>query len=533
MDINDDAEDLFADADRRKAKKTSFDPDIDVDGANAGRNERVCGNDAGKPTGAEDGREPLPASRSLVASPVRSTETERSQFIEDVAVADLKPNPRNARRHSPEQIEKIAANIRAFGFNGVLVIDENRMVLAGHGRLAAALLVGLPSVPCLRVDHLSPAAKQAFALGDNRLAEMSDWDDDGLATQLRELEGLDLNFDLEVTGFDTVDLDRLLGPELQPKGGRRDADGYSTDPDDRIPDLRTRGPAVSRRGHLWILGQHKVLCGDALNTRDYERLLDGERVTQVVTDSPYNVKIRGHVSSKREFREFAMGSGEFSSTQFTEFLASALGNAANVCIDGAILYAFMDWKHLPEILAAAKAAFLTLMNLCVWTKPSAGMGSFYRGQHELVLVLKSGTGSHINNFGLGARGRYRSNVWAYPSVRGPRRGISGPEAGHPTPKPVACLIDAIKDCSKRGDIILDMFGGSGSTLIAAERVGRKARLIEIDAHYVDLTVRRWQALTGQAAILASDGRSFDTIEQQGRAASADDEGTEGDRHEQE
>lgn len=448
----------------------------------------------------------------------------RPQVIEQVAVEKLKPRARNARLHSKRQVEQLAASIREFGFVGAIVIDEVGNVLAGHGRLAAAKLLGLGALPCVRINHLDDKSKAAFALADNRLAELSDWDDEVLKIELGELEAIG-DFDLEITGFDTVDLDRLLGPEPDPHA----------DPDDNIPELFDDKPAVSALGDLWILGQHRLLCGDALKPENYTRLLGNEEVVQVITDPPFNVKIRGHVSSKG-FREFAMASGELSAEEFTDFLAKWLVNASKVSRDGAIFHVFMDWRHMEETLAAVRSAGLTLMNLCVWVKPAGGMGSFYRSQHELIFVIKTGNAPHINNFGLGARGRNRSNVWRYPNVvHGARRGISDPDKGHPTPKPVAAIIDALKDCSRRGDVILDPFAGSGTAVIAAERIGRKARLIELDPHYVDLTVRRWQVVTEGSAKLAANGHSFAEIEAERTARrgceviQATEDGTGGDR----
>ena len=267
---------------------------------------------------------------------------------------------------------------------------------------------------------------------------------------------------------------------------------------------------MSRPGDLWDLGTHRLLHGDALDSRSYEVLLGGEVVTQIVTDPPYNVPNRGHVSS-RPFREFAMAAGEMSRHEFVGFLARALSLTAGTACDGAIFHVFIDWRHLGEMQTATSEAGFEVKNLCVWAKPSAGMGSFYRSQHELIFVLKHGTAKHINNFELGARGRNRSNVWQYPAVRGVRRGVNDPQGGHPTVKPVALIIDAIRDCSRRSDIILDPFGGSGTTLIAAERVGRRGRLIEIDGHYVDLIIRRWQTVMRRPATRVSDGQLFDQI----------------------
>lgn len=426
--------------------------------------------------------------------------------IESVRIEQLQTNPSNARRHSDQQIDQIAASIHQFGFLNPIIIDENNQVLGGHARLAAATRAKLKCVPCVRVDHLTPEAKRAFALADNRLAELSEWDADILAAELSELASLDLDFDIEITGFDTVDLDRLLGPEPDP----HERDGISTDPDDELPPLLDE--PVSRLGDLWVLSRHRVICGDALKPETYAQVLQGEKATQVFADSPYNVRIRGHVSSKTGFREFPMAAGEMSSAEFVEFLWKFLQRSAACAVDGAIIHACIDWRHLEDLLRAARAAGLALLNVCTWAKPQGGMGSFYRSQTEFIVVLKVGSAPHLNTFGLGERGRTRTNLWRYPSVRGPRRGVNAPESGgHPTVKPASLVIDALRDCSHRGDVVLDPFGGSGTTLIAAERIGRCARLIELDPAYVDLIVRRWQALFELPARLATDGRTFQEV----------------------
>ena len=448
------------------------------------------------------------ASAATISSGLQSATG--ADAIESVSIESLKSNPRNARRHSDRQIEQIAASIRQFGFNNPLIVDENDQVLAGHGRLQAAKKLSLKSVPCVRIGHLTPEAKRAYVLADNRLAELSDWDDDLLAAELEELSSIELDFDVEITGFDTVDLDRMLGPEPDPNERDGDGNGISTNPDDQIPPLLQK--PISRPGDLWLLGSHRVLCGNALEAECYARLLQGEIATQVFADPPYNVRVARHVTSKAGFREFPMASGELSSEEFVNFLAGFLREASGCSVDGAILHVCMDWRHIEELLQAARVARLTLMNICTWAKPQAGMGTIYRSQTEFVVVLKKGSGPHINTFGLGARGRYRTNLWRYPSVHGPRRGVNAPESGgHPTVKAVSMVIDALRDCSHRGDVVLDPFGGSGTTLIAAERIGRRARLIELDPAYVDLIARRWHAVFGQSATLARDGRTFDEI----------------------
>src|SRR5262245_45735658 len=430
--------------------------------------------------------------------------------IEYVPVGDLKPDPHNARKHPESQIDLLAASIRQFGFVGVIIVDEANVIISGHGRHAAAERVGMDVVPCIRVTHLTAKAKIALSLADNRLGELSAWDEVALTSQLEQLLTPDLDFDFEVTGFNTVDADRLLGPEPDPLGRKSGTGEFSMDPDDNHPRLETEGPSVSQPGNMWELGSHRVLHGDALDRRSYELLLSEEVAAQIVTDPPYNVPNRGHVSS-RPFREFAMAAGEMCPKECGGCLARVFSLAAETARDGAMLHVFMDWHHLGEMQMAISDVGLEVKDLCVWAKPSAGMGSFYRSQHELILVLKHGTAKHLNNFGLGARGCSRSNIWRYPAVRGVRRGVNNPDGGYPTVKPVALVMDVIRDCSRRNDIILDQFGGSGTTLIAAERVGRRARLIEIDGHYVDLTIRRWQAIVKRAATRVSDGRPFDQI----------------------
>jgi DNA modification methylase len=239
----------------------------------------------------------------------------------------------------------------------------------------------------------------------------------------------------------------------------------------------------------------------------------------VFTDPPYNVAIDGHVCGlgRVRHREFAMGCGEMSEAEFTAFLKAVFALLAENSVEGSIHQICMDWRHIWEMLGAGRTVYSELKNLCVWNKTNAGMGSFYRSKHELVFVWKAGTAAHLNNFELGQHGRHRTNVWDYAGVNTMRAGRLQELAMHPTVKPTALVADAIKDCSRRGGLVLDPFGGSGTTLIAAERTGRKARALEIDPSYVDVAVRRWQAYAGKSAVLAGSGETFETIEEQ-RAA---------------
>ncbi|TLY72881.1 MAG: site-specific DNA-methyltransferase [Gammaproteobacteria bacterium] len=418
-------------------------------------------------------------------------------------IDQLKPDPRNARRHSRRQVQQIADSIEAFGFNVPILIDAELKVIAGHGRLLACNYLGRKEVPTISLEHLSPAQVRAFMIADNRLTEIATWDDRLLGEQLRELSELNLDFSLELTGFDMAEIDLLIEGAC----GIPDSDA-----EDGHPPIGS-GPTITRAGDLWILGRHRIHCGSALDEEAYRVLMEGDRAVMIFIDPPYNVPIEGHVSGLGAIRhrEFAMASGEMNEAQFTEFLARAFGLLARFSLEGALHFICMDWRHMGELLAAGKRAYTELKNLCVWAKDNAGMGSLYRSQHELVFVFKHGRDPHQNNVQLGRYGRNRSNVWNYPGVNSFSR--SGTEGNllalHPTVKPVALVADALRDCSSRGEIVLDAFLGSGTTLIAAERTGRNCRGLELEPAYVDTAIRRWQALTGERARHAGSGRLFE------------------------
>ncbi|MEM0948212.1 MAG: DNA methyltransferase [Pseudomonadota bacterium] len=412
----------------------------------------------------------------------------------------LKPWSANARTHSPKQIRQIAASIETFGFTNPVLIDGERRILAGHGRVSAARHLGLSEVPCLRLEDMSEAQKRAYVIADNRLAENAGWDHETLAIELASLAEADLDFDIGVLGFDSSEIDLIIEEAA--------AEDRSDPEDDALPDLAEH--AVTRPGDLWQLGSHRIICGDVRDYATVDDLMMGERARMVFADPPYNVPIHGHVcgSGAIRHREFAMASGEMDKATFTAFLRKAFEAFVRVSANGSIHFICMDWRHLDEILAAGQEVYTELKNLIVWTKDNGGMGSFYRSRHELIFAFKAGRAPHVNSFGLGESGRYRTNVWEY-------RGISSGGAGrleqlalHPTVKPVAMIADALRDCSERADVVLDGFGGSGSTLIAAERTGRKARVVEIDPVYVDRTIRRWQAMTHDDALLVATGETF-------------------------
>jgi DNA modification methylase len=429
----------------------------------------------------------------------------RNNQLERLSIADLVPDARNPRQHGKRQLRQISKAIRTFGFITPIVVDQENNIIAGHGRVLAAKQIGLNEVPAVRVTHLNSAALRAFAIADNRLNETSTWDDQILGEILSEISQLDLNFDLEATGFSAAEIDLYIG-EL--------SDGSDSDKADRVDAAsppKNEHP-VSKVGDFWLLQDHRLLCADALDPTSYDDVLDKRTADVVFTDPPYNVRIHGNVSGSGNIshREFAMASGEMTNLEFEVFLNRICRLHAQYSANGSLSYFCMDWRHADALLAAGKSSYSELKNICVWTKSNAGMGSLYRSQHEFVFVFKNGRCQHRNNVELGKHGRNRSNVWNYPSPQSfGRVGEEGCLAAvHPTVKPVRLVADALLDCTARGDVVLDGFLGSGTTLIAAERTGRICAGIEIDPLYVDATIRRWQAYTGGIARHAVTSRSF-------------------------
>lgn len=425
-----------------------------------------------------------------------------SLAIEHLQTGSLLPNNRNARTHSKRQIRQIAESIRTFGFANPILISGDNVILAGHGRWEAAKLLKLSEVPTIRLDHLTDDQIRAYVIADNRLAEKAGWDKTILAIELQHLAEITTEFDVSVTGFDMAEVDFIVdhpNEEEAPSLG---------EPDET-------SPPTTKRGDLWHLGHHRVLCADALEAASYRSLMQGKQAQLIFTDPPYDVPIDGHVSGKGRVRhrEFVMASGEMNSGEFTDFLTRICTLLAGNSDDGSIHFIFMDWRHARELLNAGQTAYQELKNICVWVKHNAGMGSLWRSQHELVFVFKHGRRPHQNNILLGRYGRHRTNVWAYQSINNfGRPDEEGNLAAiHPTVKPVNLVADAILDCSARGDIVLDPFLGSGTTLIAAERVGRYCYGLEIDPIYVDAIIRRWQQYTGRCATIQSTGQTFEDI----------------------
>ncbi len=418
--------------------------------------------------------------------------------IEQLSVAALRPYPRNARTHSKKQVRQIAESIKRFGFTNPILIDGEGIILAGHGRVEAAKLLGLSTLPCLRIDHMSADEKRAYVLADNKLALNAGWDEELLGLELQELQASDMDFSLDVTGFSIAEIDHLIDG-LAPEEAGNPADEI-------LPGLDPAHPR-SKPGDIWRLGRHRLICGDSLDPNIVAALMDGELADMVFTDPPYNVPISGHVGGLGaiQHREFAMASGEMSAGEFTAFLGTAFQNLIAHSLEGSIHYICMDWRHMGEVMSAGTRVYTELKNLIVWVKDNGGMGTFYRSRHELIFAFKKGAAPHINSFELGQHGRYRTNVWEYKGVNTLKAGRMEELALHPTVKPVAMIVDAIKDVSARRGIVLDLFGGSGSTLIGAEKTGRCARLSEYDPLYCDLIIRRWEMIARDEAELIACG----------------------------
>lgn len=415
--------------------------------------------------------------------------------VKYISPKEVKPYAKNPKTHNDKQVHQIAQSIKEFRFTNPLLIDENNVLIAGHGRLLASNTLQLEKVPVIILSHLTEAQKRAYRIADNKLTENGKWDVDLLTMELKDLDGLDLSFDLDITGFDNAEIDLLFNPPTP-------ADSKLNN----IPFI-VEEEIVSKLGDIWQLGNHRLICGNALEKDTFEQLLGNKRADMIFTDPPYNVKIEGHVcgAGKTHHKEFGMASGEMTQSEFTSFLSQNFNLLKEYSRLGSLHYICMDWRHLEEISQAGHV-YDELKNVCVWNKSNAGMGSLYRSKHEMIFVFKNGTIPHINNVELGSNGRYRTNVWDYESVNTfKNRDLL---KLHPTVKPVELIRDAILDASYRGNIILDSFLGSGSTLLACEKAKRVCYGIELEPRYIDTAIRRWEALTKQEAILLFNGKNY-------------------------
>lgn len=423
--------------------------------------------------------------------------------IENISIDLIKNYRNNPKVHKGKQVQQIANSISQFKFNNPVLIDENNELIAGHGRLLAAKHLRLVEIPAIRLLHLSDAQKKAYRIADNKLTENGQWDVDLLKLEFAELEKRNLDFSLDITGFDIADIDIILDCSLTDKEVKIDekANAVPFIPENEI---------VSCEGNIWQLGRHRIICGNSLDKAVYEKLLGYKKAAMIFTDPPYNVKVDGHVCGNGKFKhkEFAMASGEMSESEFQGFLTNSFSLMKEFSTDGSLHYICMDWRHIKEIINAGNV-YAELKNLCVWNKDNGGMGSLYRSKHELVFIFKNGTAPHINNIELGSHGRYRTNVWDYPGANyfGGKENMKF----HPTVKPVEMVKDAILDVTNRNQIVLDIFLGSGTTLIAAEKSGRICYGIELEPLYIDTTIRRWQDLTGESAINIQTGKTYNEL----------------------
>jgi DNA modification methylase len=422
-------------------------------------------------------------------------------LIEYRSLESLKRYENNPRKHPEKQLVKLTASVQEFGFAVPVLIDEIGTIIAGEARIEAARRAGMSEVPVIVAHHWSAAQVRAYRLADNRLAELGTWDTNALAIELAAI----IEFDetpIELLGWETGEIDLTLDAVDEDSGG----DG--NDPADE--QLEPPAKPVSRPGDLWLLGEHRLMVGSSLDPGNWVRLMDGSTAAMAFTDPPYNVPVSGHVCGlgKVSHAEFAMASGEMSKAEFTAFLVDAVGVLLPHLKDGAVLDLCMDWRHLGEMLAAIESNELSLLNLCAWNKNNGGMGSLYRSKHELVFIAKKGKAPHTNNVELGKHGRYRTNVWDYAGINTFGKDRMKDLADHPTVKPTALVADAIRDVTHPGEIVLDAFMGSGTTILACERTMRRGYGIEIEPGYVDVAIRRWQGMSGEQAVLAESGQSF-------------------------
>lgn len=422
--------------------------------------------------------------------------------IEYIPITAIVPDPRNPRVHAREQVRAIARSIQAFGYNAPMLLNKHGRLLAGHGRLEAAKILGMVEVPVIRLEHLTEHQAKAFLLADNQLTDRSSWNDELLAACLKDLQEMALDFEIEATGFESPEIDFRI-QSLEPFEKSDEADEFT------MPDER----AVSRLGDVWQLGAHRLICGNALEPDTYKVLLGEETAACVFTDPPWNVRVNGHAGGKgsKKHREFPMASGEMTQSQFQDFLSGFIAAMLPHTDQAAVSFLCMDFRHISELTTAISQNGCEMINLCVWVKSNGGMGSLYRSAHELVFVVRRRDAKHRNNVQLGRFGRNRTNVWHYPGMNSfPRKGKTQGLGLHPTVKPMAMVSDALLDVSKRGDLILDPFLGSGTTILSAERTGRRGYGIELDPLYVDVAIRRWQQMTGREAVHAN-GRTFAQI----------------------
>lgn len=428
--------------------------------------------------------------------------------IEIRSISSLKPGKNRTRKTTPKQLELILQSIKRSGFIGGILVKDDRIV-DGHTRFEAVKALGLQQIPCIEVGHLSEEQTRFLALTMNRTGETGEWCTDGLRIEILELEAY--NFDLSNIGFSLPELDLIkLDPTPHEAAGLLDS----------IPDFSLT--TVTRLDDCWQLGEHRLICGDARDFETYKRLLKSELAACVFSDPPYNCKIAGNVSGlgKVKHGEFAMASGELSDPEFGKFLSDYLTCAMNACAERSVIFSFMNWREYPLLTTSAATVGLKQIAAVVWDKGSGGMGSPYRSTYELIAVFCTGKNPAINNIELGKHGRDRANVWHFAGANKPGSSAAKALHDHPTPKPVELVVNAILDFTKPGDIVLDPFMGSGTTIVACMESQRIARGIELDPKYVDVALRRWSALTGDQPVLSATGETFDAVAKRRSAEAA-------------
>lgn len=426
-----------------------------------------------------------------------------SNNLQMIDIALIIASNKSLRKHYRKQLQKIINAIKKFGFTNPLLVDKQLRLLAGELRLLAAKELGMKQIPVIILEDLTEEEAEAIRILDNRIAEDSEWNYANLQEAIENLGKFDISF--EDLGFETVDYDKIfLNPDLEESEVKNSEQENADWLDANIP-------PKANLWDLWRLGDHFILCGNSLLQKAFETLMQGELAQIVITDPPYNCKVNGHVcgSGKIKHDEFAMASGEMTEAEFAEFISGFMQHLVQFSSNGSLHYIFMDWRNINILLTQGKKYYTELKDIAIWNKLSAGMGSLYRSQHEMIPIFKNGKAKHQNHIQLGKYGRYRTNVWDYPGVR-----ATNPESlellkFHPTPKNVGMLHSILLDTSSKNDIVLDCFGGSGSTLLAAERSKRRARLIEIDPRYVDVCIYRWEKETGKTAKLVKNYKEIE------------------------
>ncbi len=422
-----------------------------------------------------------------------------NDIVEVIQIDKIIPYECNARTHEKFQLNQIAASIKQYGLICPIVIAEDNVIIAGHGRHEAAKNIGLKYLPVIRVTHLTKNQIRAYRLADNKTAENAGWDNNLLMVELSYLLEIESEFDLDSIGFSTAEVDVIVSDESP------------DDVDDPPPPTPEPNKVISRPGDIFTCGEHRIGVGDCQDDLFVPQVMHSQLARMSCNDPPYNVPILGHVSGKGQAQhdEFAFASGEMSEAEYIQFLLTVFTALSGICTKNALHYVFMDWRHLYELLHAGREAFDQLINCCVWTKSNGGMGSLYRSQHEMCMIFKNGKAPHTNNVQLGKHGRNRTNVWPYAGMNSFGKDRDDLLASHPTVKPISMIADTIMDVTNHGDIVFDGFLGSGTTLIAAARTHRICYATEIEPKYVDVALRRWMNETGGTPILESTGQSFE------------------------